>query len=374
MNLDPAALPDFSDATLAVQPLARADTIPSSWYTDPRFHELDRDAVFARTWQPVGHVGKVRRPGEHIVASVADNPVLVVRGKDGVLRAFYNVCRHRGGPLATADGCASALKCRYHGWTYQLDGRLRGVPAFDRTELFDRKDFGLVPVRHAVWQDLIFVNLDDAAPSLETTVAGIAERIAPIDLAALAFYRRVDYAVRCNWKAYVDNYLEAYHVPHVHPELFGLYDFQRYVTEVHGHYSVQHSPINAGATGYGAGGGSGTAWYFHVFPNFMLNIMPGRLQTNLVVPAGHDRCLVRFEYFYADVTAPEAVRRIEEDIAFSDRVQVEDLEICEHVQRGLGSRAYDRGRFSVEYEEAVYAFQAMLKGAYQRWRGGGGRP
>jgi nitrite reductase/ring-hydroxylating ferredoxin subunit len=216
---------------------------------------------------------------------VADNPVVIVRGKDGVLRAFFNVCRHRGGPLAVEDGCAKALQCKYHGWTYWLDGTLRGVPAFDRTELFDKKDFGLIPLRVAEWEGLAFVNLDANAPSLETFVAGIAERLRPIDLTPLRFFQRVDYEVACNWKVYVDNFMEAYHVPHVHPELCSLYDFQNYRTEAHGHYTVQYSPIATKDTGYGAGG-DGIAWYFCLFPAFMLNILPGRLQTNLVIPQG----------------------------------------------------------------------------------------
>jgi choline monooxygenase len=371
-------LPDFRAADLAVRPLARAETIPSSWYTDPRVHALDRDAIFARSWQFVTHVSRVAGPGEHVVTTVADNPIIVVRGKDGVLRGFYNVCRHRGGPLATEDGCARALQCKYHGWTYLLDGSLRGVPAFDRVELFNKKDYGLIPVRLAVWQGLVFVSLDEKVPPLERFVAGIAERFGSTDLAALRFHRRVDYPVACNWKVYVDNFMEAYHVPHVHPELFTLYDFQNYKTEAHDTYTVQYSPIDAGRTGYGGsaagagtagaarGNGTALAWYFCIFPAFMLNIMPGRLQTNLVIPQSADRCLVRFEYYYADLSSAAARRRADDDIAFSDRVQQEDVGICEHVQRGLGSRAYDRGRFSVEFEEGVYRFQVMLKQSYRK--------
>jgi choline monooxygenase len=357
--------PAVPEADLAVEPLARAETIPSAWYTDPAFHALDRDAIFARTWQYVTHVSRVAAAGEHVIASVADNPVVVVRGKDGVLRAFFNVCRHRGGPLAVEDGCAKALQCKYHGWTYWLDGTLRGVPAFDRTELFDKKDFGLIPLRVAEWEGLVFVNLDADAPPLETVVAGIAERLGPIDLKPLRFFQRVDYEVACNWKVYVDNYMEAYHVPHVHPELCSLYDFQNYRTEAHGHYTVQYSPIATKDTGYGAGG-DGIAWYFCLFPAFMLNILPGRLQTNLVIPKGPDRCTVRFEYYYADAVSPEGRARAEADVRFSDMVQAEDIGICEQVQRGLGSRAYDRGRFSVDFEEGVYMFQVMLKEAYRR--------
>ncbi len=353
----------LSPADLESAPLARADTIPSAWYTDPAFHAIDSELVLARSWQAVGHAAQVAREGQYLVATVADDPVIVVRGRDGALRAFFNVCRHRGGPLALEDGCARALQCKYHGWTYLLDGTLRGVPAMDRTELFDRADFSLVPLRVESWQGLVFVNLDPSAEPLDRCVAGIAERIAPMRLDALTFAREVRYEVAANWKVYVDNFLEGYHVPYVHPELVKLYDYQNYATEVFDRYSLQYSPLTGDNTLYSRDGG-GDAFYYCLFPNFMLNILPGRLQTNLVRPLGHDRCEVVFRYFYDDVESPAARARIAADLAYSDGVQAEDAEICARVQQGLASRAYDRGRFSVKYEAGVYHFQQLLKQAY----------
>lgn len=350
-------------ADLEPAPLARAETIPSAWYTDPAFLELDRRAVFGRTWQGVGCAAQVDRPGRYFVAEVAGEPLIVVRGKDNVIRAFYNVCRHRGGPLALTDGCANALQCKYHGWTYRLDGTLRGVPGMDRTELFDRSDYGLVPVRVECWEGLIFVNLDQNAPPLSEVTAGIAERIAPTQLGTLRFARRVEYAVACNWKVYVDNYLEGYHVPYVHPELARLYDYQQYTTTTSRWCSLQHSPLT-GDNLYSPNGG-GEAFYYFLFPNFMLNILPGRLQTNLVLPEGADRCRVIFQYFHDEVDSPAARQRIEADVAYSDGVQAEDAEICALVQRGLGSRSYDRGRFSVRYEAGVHHFQELLREHYR---------
>lgn len=356
----PRPLPEIPPADLQAAPLARAETIPSAWYCDPDFAAADREWIFGRMWQGIGYAAQVAQPGQYCIENIAGEPVIVVRGKDGALRAFYNVCRHRGGPLALADGCAAALQCKYHGWTYLLDGSLRGVPAMDRTELFDRKDFGLVPLRVETWQGLVFVNLDSAAPPLATRVAGIAERIAPLRLGDLRFARQVDYTVRCNWKVYVDNYLEGYHVPYVHPELARLYDYRRYVTTVHPWYSLQHSPLT-GDNLYSREGG-GEAFYYCLFPNFMLNILPGRLQTNLVLPDGAERCRVVFRYFYDDVAD---AKRVADDLAYSDAVQQEDIAICERVQQGLGSRAYDRGRFSVTYEAGVHHFQELVRQAYR---------
>jgi choline monooxygenase len=300
-----------------------------------------------------------------VVDAVAGNPVIVVRDGAGALRAFYNVCRHRGGPLALKDGRSDMLQCKYHGWTYQLDGVLRGVPHMNRTELFDKQDFGLVPIRLAEWAGLVFVNLAERPRPLAEYVAGIRERVAGPDLGSLHPAARVDYEVACNWKVYVDNFLEGYHVPYVHPELLKLYDFQQYRTEVHDWYSLQVGPLSGTDNPYGVR--NGEALYYHLFPNFMLNVLPGRLQTNHVVPVAPDRCRVVFRYFYADVDSPAGRQREADDLAYSESVQREDIEICERVQQGLASRAYDRGRFSVPFEGGVHHFQSLLRGAYAAW-------
>ena len=359
--------PGLTPAALRHVPLARAETIPSAWYTDPAYHAFDRAAVLGRHWQYVGPAAQVAVPGQYVAADVAGEPVLVVRDRDGTLRGFYNVCRHRGGPLAMAPcGEAQMLQCKYHGWTYRLDGSLRGVPRFDRVDLFDKRDYGLVPVRVAVWQDLVFACLDPEAPALDTALDGIAARIAPLDLRRLRFAHRDVYDVACNWKVYVDNYLEGYHVPLVHPELCDVLSLAGYVTETFAHYSLQHSPLRDDEGRYRTGADGDAAFYYFIFPNVMLNILPGRLQVNAVHALAPDRCRVVFDYSYAEVDGEAAQRRIAEDVAFSDRVQQEDVEICEHVQRGLASRAYDQGRFSVECEAGVHHFQGLLKGAYRR--------
>ena len=360
----PLPFPPITVRDLELVPIERSETIPSAWYVDPRFHDLDRVAVFGENWQLAGREDQVAQVGQYLVATVADEPVIVVRGKDGILRAFYNVCRHRGGPLALCNGQANALRCQYHGWTYLLDGSLRGVPQMDRSELFDKKDFGLTPITVDVWEGLVFVHLGARPGTLGTLFTGILERIAPARLRGLHFARRVEYEVACNWKVYVDNYLEGYHVPFVHPELATLLDYASYRTEVFDRYSLQWSPMTGGGSPYDTAGGTANAFYYFVFPNVMLNILPGRVQTNMVRPLGHDRCQVVFDYFYPETGSSAAQRLIESDVAYSDKVQEEDREICEQVQRGLGSRAYDRGRFSPEMELGVHHFQGLLKGAY----------
>jgi len=174
----------------------------------------------------------------------------------------------------------------------------------------------------------------------------------------------VDYEVACNWKVYIDNYLEGYHVPYVHPELMKMYDFRKYTTEVSATYSLQWSPLEPGDAPYAIRPGD-NAYYVAVFPNYMLNVLPGRVQTNVVRPLGPDRCRVEFRFYYAEAAGEAAQRAIADDVAYSDAVQREDADICAHVQRGLSSRAYDRGRFSVEMEMAVHHFQELLKRMYR---------
>lgn len=347
----------------ADDPIERASTIPALWYTLPEVFAFEKEAVFASTWQYVEHAGSLRENGSVVVGQAAGNPILLVRDTEGTLRGFYNVCRHRGGPIARCPGSQTMLQCRYHGWTYRLDGSLRGVPRFNRAELFDKRDYGLVSVRLDQWEDLLFVNLDGTAPPLGVCLEGIVERIRPISIAEMRFHSRVSYDIACNWKVYVDNFLEGYHLPYVHPELCDILDLHAYKTELSTYYSLQHSPIAAASNPYHVE--RGDAYYFFVFPNLMLNILPDRLQTNSVLPTGPDRCVVHFDYFYRDLTSKRARDRIADDLAYSDRVQREDAEICERVQEGLSSRSYDRGRFSVECEQGVYHFQRLLRAVYR---------
>ena len=355
-------MPDYSflnPRDLEIRTLDASDTVPSVWYTDLRFFQLEQELLFSKFWQYAGYADQVARPGEYFLATIAENPVLVCRDEAGKLRAFYNVCRHRGGPLATEDGTCKVFQCRYHGWTYKLDGSLRGVPEFDRVQLFDKKDFGLIPVHVAEWQGLIFVSLDDSPRPVDLYVEGIVERIAPMKLSSKRFYKRVVYDLACNWKVYVDNYLEGYHLPFVHPELSKLLDYRQYTTEDFEWYSLQYSPFSGSDNLYQQT--DGEAYYYFVFPNFMLNILPGRLQTNVITPLGQERCRVQFDYYYDKLDDPKTRKMAEEDIRYSDEIQQEDITICEQVQRGLRSRAYDRGRFSVKRELGVYHFQTLLK-------------
>ena len=209
--------------------LEQASALPALYYFGDDMLAMEQRAVFARSWQLVAHHSQLAEPGDHVVEKIADVPVIVIRGQDNVLRAFPNVCRHRAGPLALCNGKgARALHCKYHGWTYTLEGQLRSAPEMQAAEDFKIEDIRLPPLRVHEWQGLVFVALDEHVPRLEQVYASIVERIAPIDLASMRYLRRDSYDINCNWKVYIDNFLEGYHLPHVHPGLSKVLDYRAY--------------------------------------------------------------------------------------------------------------------------------------------------
>jgi choline monooxygenase len=339
---------------LAPQPLSRAFALPAPVYCSPQWERIEHEHVFRRGWQFVAHAADVAGAGDHVVADVAGVPIIVVRGDDGVLRAFHNVCRHRAGPLATCAGrAARALQCRYHGWTYTLDGRLRSAPEMADAEAFSVNDIALPRAQIATWRGLVFVGIDPEVPLADVT-ADMTARTAGHALESYERRARQSYTIACNWKVYVDNFLEGYHLPHIHPGLNRLLDYRSYRTETTRWHSLQWSPLERDASFYGGG----DALYYWLWPNTMLNILPGRLQTNTVVPLGTDRCRVDFEYFYP---AGDDAARATQDQDFSDGVQAEDIAICESVQRALSSESYVAGRLNPKRESGVHHFHELLR-------------
>jgi choline monooxygenase len=354
-----------------------AYTLASRFYTDPAILEIEKTRIFLRTWQLVGtlnhscgEVDGVKRTiadsESFFTADVAGEPVIVVRDKQGILRAFSNVCRHRAGPIALGSGCKNVLRCQYHGWTYTLDGRLIGTPDVEGVEFFDRSTMGMVPLRVEAWEQFIFVNFDPRAEPLAAYLGQIPEQVHGFQFQGLQFAERRDYVINCNWKVYVDNYLEGYHIPIAHPGLMREIDYANYRTDTYRYYSQQFAPIRAmkaeenAERFYEPGVGLPQAAYFWIFPNLMVNIYPDNVSTNLIVPISHDKTLTIFEWFFHDVADTKVQDRIQRAIAFSDEVQQEDIGLCENVQRGLRSATYDRGRYSVKRENGVHHFHMLL--------------
>jgi choline monooxygenase len=343
--------------------LAHAKTPPAAWYFEPAMLARERAKIFSRAWQLVGRVEQVAEPGRFFTATVGDEPIVVVRGADGVLRALSNVCRHRAGPVAAGAGKCEQFRCGYHGWSYALDGRLAATPEWNGVEEFERAAHALPQFRVETWGALVFVNLDASCAPLSETLEDIPARLAHRDLSRMKFALRKEWFVECNWKVYVDNYLEGYHIPIVHPALNRELDYARYRTETRRFYSMQHSPIRrdrATRLKVDEDADENEAQYFWLFPNLMLNVYPDNYSTNLIVPLSAERTLTVFEWYFADPeleATQEAVRRT---VEFSDEIQIEDIQICEAVQRGLRSRTYAQGRYSVKRENGVHHFHGLL--------------
>jgi choline monooxygenase len=363
--------PQDAPATPVI-PLSRASTIPKRYYLDPAIHEREVEQIFGRTWQLVARADELARPGDFVPVTVIDEPVVITHGTDGQLRAFYNVCRHRAGQVALTRGNRKSLQCRYHGWTYGLDGRLRACPEMEETEGFDKDDIGLQPVRVDRWGPFVFVCLSDDAPSLSEMMGAIGAEVADAgyDVDGMRLVERREYEIACNWKVYVDNYLEGYHLPIAHPQLFKELDYDAYRVEEHRYYSKQHAPIRELKPGEELGrdrrylrlpGQEENALYYWLFPNTMFNIYQDNMSSNVILPLGPDRTLTVFEWFFAEPGTGPGWESMQQTIAFSDEIQQEDIVICEQVQRGLRSRSYEAGRFSAKRENGVYHFQNLVR-------------
>jgi choline monooxygenase len=336
-------------------PLAQAWTIPAAWYLDERIAELERQTVFARSWQLAGRAEQVETPGQFVSCELAcGEPIAVVRGSDAVLRGFFNVCRHHAAAVVTApEGSASYLRCPYHGWTYGLDGQLKGTPDFTGVCDFDRGANGLAPVEMATWGLWIFVRADADGPPLDEWLgAAFRSRAEALRLERLRWVERRHYSLACNWKVFVDNYLDGgYHVPHLHKDLDRVLDGSTYTIENFERVCLQSSAI--------AGDPNDAAFYAWIYPNLMINAYAGRMDTNIVIPRGVDRTDVVFDFYFSDTSAAAADGN-RASMAASDQIQGEDVAICASVQRGLRSRAYTAGRLSVRREAGEHLFHVLL--------------
>jgi choline monooxygenase len=307
--------------------------------------------------------------GCYVTAEVAGEPVVVVRGADSVLRAFFNVCRHHAAAVAVeACGTAQALRCPYHGWSYGLDGALKGAPEFEGVEGFDRSRHGLAPLAVGEWQGFVFVRVSEQGGSLPEFLGSLAERVAPLGLERLRFFETRSYELACNWKVFVDNYLDGgYHVPHLHKGLHSVLRYSEYEVENGERFCLQSSPMTAEAaeSETGAVRSGSRAHYFWLYPNFMINVYEGVMDTNLVQPLGVDRTRVVFDFYFDDASAA-AEERNRRSVLVAERIQAEDVAICESVQRGLHSRAYVAGRLSVRRERGEQLFHRLLAADLRR--------
>jgi choline monooxygenase len=343
--------------------LDHASTIPSSWYTNKELYNLELERVFLNSWQLAGRSDQVTQPGQYVTSDIAGEPIVIVRGSDNILRGFFNVCRHHAAAVMTEpEGKAAQLRCPYHGWTYSLEGELKGTPDFAGVCNFNRESNGLAPIEITQWENWIFVRVDDS-PSEEFPGEELANQIQPLQLSNLHWFERRHYNFDCNWKVFVDNYLDGgYHVPYLHKGLDSVLDYRNYMIENGERYCLQWSPlVSEGAEAQtGAVRKGERALYYWIYPNFMINWYDGVMDTNLVVPRGVDKTEVVFDFYFPDATSDEASQRNIASINVGQRIQDEDVGICKSVQRGLNSRAYETGRLSVRREAGEHLFHRLL--------------
>jgi choline monooxygenase len=363
MNSELKEIVDQYDPNL---PLEDASTIPSSWYTHKAFYQLELKTVFSRSWQLAARLDQLTQPGEYVSTDISGEPVVLVRGNDGALRAFFNVCRHHAAAVMTEpQGKATQLRCPYHGWTYSLEGELKGTPDFSGVCNFDRVSNSLLQLDHAEWENWIFVKLNrDPLTSFSDFLGDdLVQQIGRLQLQRLHWFERRHYNFDCNWKVFVDNYLDGgYHVPYLHKGLDSVLDYSNYAIENGRRHCLQWSPIvTEGAEQQtGAVRKGDRALYYWIYPNFMINCYEGVMDTNLVIPRGVDQTEVIFDFYFPDVVNEEARRRNLASVAVGQRIQDEDVAICKSVQRGLNSRAYNAGRLSVRREAGEHLFHRLL--------------
>ena len=337
--------------------LADAHTAPASWYADPGFFELEKQ-VLKNSWQFVAPLKMLSEPGRFVSGEFLGEPYVILKDETGEIRAFYNVCRHHAACLVSGDGQIPHLACPYHGWTYSLKGELMKAPHLGAIKNFDKKKMALVPIPVKVAGPFVLLNFSGRSDSILDKWAPLFSKLQESGYEKLHFVERREYEIKCNWKVYVDNYLDGgYHVGILHKGLAGQLDLNEYTVENFDRWTLQSCKSGQGDTkgDFKERLGEG-AFYGWIHPNFMINRYGPIMDTNWVVPKGHDRCTVVFDYFFAD---PSNKKFIDDSIKASDRVQQEDTYICESVQRGVSSSAYKSGRYGVT-ESGMHLFHKWL--------------
>ena len=323
-------------------------SLPWSWYSDPDVLRREQERIFRRAWQYVGHTGRVEQVGDRFAAWAGEIPVLVVRAEDGV-RAFLNVCRHRGSLLVDGEGSGKSVQCPYHAWTYDLDGSLRAAPRSERESEFETEGLSLVQLRLETWGPFLFVNPDDEAQPLADTLGPVTELV-PVD--DLVFHLRDDYDLAANWKIACENYLECYHCPVAHKGFSAAYDVdpdEYRLVRSSAHVLSQFAPSR----------GEGEGHFHFVWPNLKINVLAGQpnLSIGPVLPAGPERATGFLDYFF---TADADLGWVDELLEFDRQVGAEDRVLVERVQQGVRSGIVAEGQLLGESEQLVARFQQLV--------------
>ncbi|MFS0576355.1 aromatic ring-hydroxylating dioxygenase subunit alpha [Sporosarcina sp. 179-K 3D1 HS] len=335
-------------------------------YTDPKVLEKEMELIFSKSWQLVGHVSQVEKAGSFFTAEVANEPLIIIRGTDEVVRAFYNVCPHRATKLEQKEaGKKKILQCMYHGWTFKTDGSLNKAPNFRGEDEACVKDACLREVRMEIMESLIFVNLDDNAKPLHESYGDFFDKLGEFPfLADLKRTHRKTRVIKANWKAFIDNYLECDHCHVAHPSFVDTLDMDDYQIITCENYSFQASIVKPDKQ-YGEvdlntaemQGGS----FFWLWPNLMLTVYPGpgNLASIEMIPIDHENTLAVYTYYFREDSLDKLTQEEKDLMAFAEVVRQEDVDLVELEQIGFRSRAFNKGRYSAS-EQAIVQFHEMV--------------
>jgi len=355
---------------------SRSYSLSADAYTKERWFDTDQLQIIRKTWQWVCHVEKTREPGSYIATEIAGHPVAIVRDKKGILRAFYNVCKHRAHHLLSGEGTTSRITCPYHAWTYQLDGQLLRAPHTENLETFKIEEICLDTIQVEEFCGFVFINLDPAAPSLRAQSGELHSEVmhwAP-DVANLTFGHRLSYDIKSNWKNVIDNFLECYHCPVAHKDFCDLVDMDTYKVTTHGIYSSHMADAgNAPNSAYDVSAATvktHAVWW--LWPTTCLMRYPGRSSMIVlnIIPVSENRTLETYDFF---LETPEADSMELDAIRYLDEVlQVEDIALVESVQKGMNTPAFNQGRIindpagSGKSEHALHHFHGLVLDAYSK--------
>jgi choline monooxygenase len=369
-------------------PVERASTLIPAAYRCAEFHALEQERVWARGWVCVGYTSQVRDPGDTFIATVAGQPLLLTRDKSGRLRAFYNVCRHRGSQLVAQEGKHDVIRCPYHSWGYGLDGRLLGAPYFKGLDVpqehqdhfepctardFRKEDYGLLPVAVDSWGCFVFVHLAAQPAPLAEWLGDLPERFARHPLHELQLVRRRPFTIHANWKLVAENFMEYYHLPWVHPELCNISGFKdHYRYQGPGMYAgMRTTPLSTDPNtvtfelptmpGLNATEAQSAYWIL-LFPNLALFLLPNHLFTLLYHADGAGQTLESADMLVhpGALAVPDAQAKIDAILSFWGMVNLQDIAAVERVQKGLQAQAYPGGRMCFRFEEPIHRFQNMV--------------
>ncbi len=356
-----------------------ARSLPGRYYTDDAVFALEQERIFARHWLCVGRIdqlvggrddGGSERSGRYALHQVGDESLIVTRDPRGAVRAFYNVCRHRGARLCSESGTApGGFRCIYHGWTYGHDGRLAGAPNMAEVAGFERADYPLVEAASAIWGGYVFVNLDPAAVPLAEAFAPILDKFADWQLDRLAVQERVVYDVAANWKLIFENYAECYHCPGLHPALNRLTPYRDSENDLEqglimgGPMTLANEDGSMTESGRRCAPVIGTVsgtdrrriYYYTVFPTVFLSLHPDFVLVHRIEPVNRERTRVICEWLFDPAASATPGFAPEEAVCMWDRVNREDWHACELCQLGVSSRGYRPGPYA-ELESMTAAF------------------